>query len=212
MSVTVLAVMYGLVGTACAVARASFRMQPTGRLSDAALLLLCWPLFGPFLLLRLHGDTAEREVAFLVALRRAENTPLGAILPDASTARQLAARLRVAAGKVDEIDAILRRPEFDEDDALARLGALRARSASETATSTAALRVQNIRRLRSLRNRFANELDEISELLMQLSTQAEVVRLAGSADASSAELVRELLLRVEGLDAVLDDDPHLLDA
>lgn len=212
MSVAVLATMYGLVGVACAVARVSWRMQPSGRIGDAALLVCCWPLFGPFLLLRLQGDTTGREVAFLVALRRAENTPLGSVLPDADTARQLAARLRVATRKVDEIDGILLRPEFDEEDALARLSALRARAASETATSTAALRVQNIRRLRALRNRFANELDEISELLMQLSTQAEVMRLAGSADASSTELVRELVLRVEGLDAVLDDDPQLLDA
>lgn len=212
MSLAVLAIMYGLVGVSCAIARISWRMQPAGRFGDAVLLLLWWPLFGPFLLLRLQGDTKEREVAFLLALRKAESTPLGAILPDADTARKLAARLRVATGKVEEIDTILLRPEFDENDAVGRLGALRERSASETAISTAALRVQNIRRLRSLRDRFATELDEISELLMQLSTQAEVVRLAGVADASSADLVQELVLRVEGLDSVLDDDPQLLDA
>ena len=45
----------------------------------------------------------------------------------------------------------------------------------------------------------------VGELLAQLGTQAEVVRLAGVADASTAELVRELLARVEGLDQVLDE-------
>lgn len=212
MSLAVLATMYLLVGLACATARVFWRLHPSGRIGDALLLLFLWPLFGPFLLLRLQGDTTQREVAFLLAMRRAENSPLGAILPDPDTAKQLAVRLRVATGKVEEIDGILLRPEFDEEQAVTRLSGLRARDASETAVSTAALRVQNIRRLRSLRNRFANELDEISELLMQLSTQAEVVRLAGSADASSTDLVQELVLRVEGLDAVLDDDPRLLDA
>jgi hypothetical protein len=60
-----------------------------------------------------------------------------------------------------------------------------------------------------MRDRFARELDEVGELLDQLITQAELVRLAGSADASAAELVREIVSRVEGLDQMLDDDPHL---
>ena len=67
--------------------------------------------------------------------------------------------------------------------------------------------MQNIRRLRAIRDRYARELDEVGELLAQLTTQVEVVRLAGSADASAADLVRELLARVEGLDEMLDDTP-----
>ena len=212
MSLPGLAVLYALVGAGCATARLMWRVQPDGRFGDAALLAFSWPLFGPFLLLRLQGDTSQREVAFLVTMRRARETPLGCLLPDANTSRALANRLRVATGKVTEIDQILERPEFCEKGALTRVGDLRARGASDTAISTATMRVQNIRRLRALRNRFAGELDEISELLLQLSTQAEVVRLAGGVDPSSAELARELVLRVEGLDSMLDDDPRLLDA
>src|SRR5256885_471674 len=74
------------------------------------------------------------------------------------------------------------------------------------------VRVQNIRRLRLLRDRFVRELDEVRELLAQLTTQAEVVRLAGVADDSAASLVRELVYRVEGLDQVLDHDLQLLDS
>jgi hypothetical protein len=182
------------------------------RAGDALLLALFWPLYGPLLLARLrdqdHG-TALSEVAFLVALRRARRTPLGALLPDESTVRALARRLRVAAGKVAEIDGLLGRPEFSEAAAVDRVEELRARSASENAVSTAGIRVQNIRRLRTLRDRFARELDEVRELLAQLETQAEVVRLAGAPDASTTELVRELVSRVEGFDRMLDDDPQL---
>lgn len=218
MTLTALATLYLTVGVGCAVARVAWRALPRGRFADACLLLALWPLFGPFMLLRAQGATSDSEVAFLVALRRAGATPLGAVLPDEDTARALAARLRVAAGKVAEIDALLTRPEFCEDGARKHVDALRARHASECAVSTAALRLQNIRRLRALRDRFANELDEIRELIMQLTTQAEVVRLAGASapgaggEPSWTEMVGELISRVEGLDQMLDDDPQLLDA
>jgi len=214
-NVTSLAILYTVIGVGCVAARLAWRARPAGRVSDSALLLGLWPLYGPFLLLSLQGEStaaSDSEVSFLVALHKASETPLGQVLPDQATARALAARLRVAAGKVEEIDALLTRPEFDEQDAIARRDALKARSASETAISTATMRIQNIRRLRALRDRFANELDEVRELLVQLTTQAEVVRLAGAPDESVAELVRELVSRVEGLDEMLDDDPQMLDA
>ena len=145
----------------------------------------------------------------MVALRRARATPLGALLPDEPALHSLAQRLRVATAKIAEIEGLLQRPEFSEPATVARLEELRRRDATECALAAAGIRLQNIRRLRAMRDRFARELDEVGELLEQLTTQAEVVRLAGTADASSAELVREIVSRVEGLDQMLDDDPHL---
>ncbi|WP_428265951.1 hypothetical protein [Haliangium sp.] len=232
MTLVPLAGLYAVVGLGCVVAwvglgrRAAAAAQAgrAGAAVDGVLLGLLWPLYGPFLLARL-GAVAEaapepapsgREVAFLSALRRARDTALGALLPDEASARALAGRLRVAAGKVAEIDALLAQPAFDEDDARARLDGLRARAASDYAQSTAAMRVSNIRRLRALRHRFATELDEVGELLVQLTTHAEVLRLAGPGgaddNADSRALVRELVSRVEGLDEMLDDDPHMPDA
>jgi hypothetical protein len=244
MSLAPLAALYLAVGAGCVVAcwTALGRRVAAGAaahrlaLTDAVLLGLLWPLYGPFLLMRgdaegaatgaAHGPAAQ-EVAFLGALRRARQTPLGAVLPDEATARALAQRLRVAAAKVAEIDGLLAQPVFDETDVRRRLDELTARAASEWAVATARMRLQNIHRLRALRHRFAAELDEVGELLVQLTTQAEVLRLAGPAVAGPAsgpagdvalssggvaELVRELVSRVEGLDQMLDDDPHLLDA
>ena len=175
--------------------------------ADAALLFVLWPLYGPFLVLQAtpaHPAASHGETAFLSALRGAAGTPLANLLPDEPTARALARRLRAAAARVAEIDALLARPDFSEDAVKRRQDVLRAKPGSERALATSDHRLQNIARLRALRNRFASELDEVEELLAQLTTQAEVVRLAGDLDASSAQLVRELVLRVEGLDEFLD--------
>ncbi len=207
-----LAVLYGLVGVGCAVA-VLVRRNATGRtVTDAVLLVGFWPLYGPFLMARWPRrdlTAVGGEAAFLAALRRAEGTPLVELLPDQNTVRQLGRRLRVAAGKVVELDELLAQPDFREGDAIRRLAALQQRNASACAVSTANLRIQNIRRLRGLRDRFARELDEVGELLTQLTTQAEVVRLAGAPDAETEQLVREIVSRVEGLDRVLDDDPSV---
>ncbi len=210
MRLTELATVYLLVGLGCAVASLAHRRP--GRAADAVLLAALWPLYGPFLLLKLKGaDHADSgaESTFVLALRRARGTPLGALLPDEATVVALGQRLRVAADKIAEIEGLLKRPEFSEPATLARLDELKRRDATECALAAAGIRLQNIRRLRAMRDRFARELDEVGELLEQLITQAELVRLAGGADASAAELVRELVSRVEGLDQMLDDDPHL---
>ena len=210
MKLAELGALYLLCGVGCAALAMLRPARPWTRACDGLLMVLLWPLYGPFFLAQRgdsDGEGSASEIAFLAALRRAAGTPLAALLPDSATARALARRLRVASGKVQEIDELLGRQEFDEGEALTRARELRERGASECAQSTLAIRVQNIRRLRGLRDRFARELDEVRELLVQLTTQAEVVRLAGAPDADARELVQELVSRVEGLDRMLDDDP-----
>ncbi|HVJ22056.1 MAG TPA: hypothetical protein VM686_41910 [Polyangiaceae bacterium] len=190
-----LAALYLLLGLGCGAVVLLRPAEPAKRWLDATLMVAFWPLCAPFLLSSARTPAAGKassEIAFLAALRRAAGTPLGALLPDEATARALGRRLRVAAGKLAEIEELLRRPEFDE-------------------AGASGIRLQNIRRLKRLRDRFGRELCELEELLAQLTTQAEVVRLAGAADSETRDLVREILSRVEGLDAVLDDEPRRLD-
>ena len=194
-----LAVLYLVVGAGAAAALLYRRRA----VLDAILLVPFWPLLAPFQLFDASEPRAGAD--FLAALEEAARTPLGKLLPAPATMRQLAGRLAVASAKVAEIDRVLARREFDAGAAQAELTALRARDASELAVTSATLRVQNIRRLVALRDRFARELDDVRALLVQLETQVEVVRLAGAPDAAAADLVHELLARVEGLDQVLDD-------
>ncbi len=205
-----LAVLYGLIGVGCGLAAAVLRRGEPRRASDALLVAVLWPVYGPFLLASAKGmDAGEGpETDFLHALRLAEGTPLAPLLPDASTVRALTHRLREAASKVREIDALLRLPGYDVSEAAARAEQLQ-RAGSECALSAATMRVQNIRRLRGLRDRFARELEDLSELLAQLRTQADVVRLAGAPGADSRELVGQIIARVEGLDRMMDEEAWL---
>jgi hypothetical protein len=176
-----------------------------GRISQAALAVVLWPLELPFALVR-DEPPVGRAAAFLAALRRAASTPLGGILPDETAARALAARLGDAAQRVAEIDGVLARPEMSEATARTRLVELQRRNATPGAIAAAGSRLDNLRRLRLLRDRCAAELEEVGELIDQLTAQAELVRLSGAPVPAGAELVRELVARVEGLDQLLREE------
>jgi len=123
----------------------------------------------------------------------------------------LQGRLNEAGARLAELDVVLARPDFDPAAAERRARELAARGAS-AAANTAQLRVRTLQQLRELRERYRAELDEVRELIAQLLTQAELVRLQPSIAHASGELVRELVARVEGLgelfayQAALDTD------
>jgi hypothetical protein len=211
-------VLYGMVGIACCVAarNAGGRSPSWG---DAAFAFALWPLWLPLWLgaqksapalpgaavaaVAAHPATAS----LLTALARVQGSPLAPLLPDQAAVRGLATKLADVSVRIEELDDVLSRPTFDLDAALARRDEM-AREPTSTPTgalASATLRVQNIERLRELRSRFVSEVDEINELLSQLVIQVEVVRFAGSADDGTRDLLRELLLRVEGLGQMLDD-------
>lgn len=199
MNVVELAIVYAMAGAAAGLIAVTVRRPAL----DAVLMVGLWPIYGPFLLLGGLPAADDRERELLEVLRRAAATPLGSVLPDEATARALARRLRDAAARVREIDALLARPDLDEGAARRRAAELERRGGSSSAAGTAALRVQTIERMRHLRDRTTIELDEVGELIAQLMAQAELVRLAGAADGAAADLVRELVARVEGLDGLL---------
>ena len=164
---------------------------------DALLVVALWPVWAPMLLAQRHAQ-GDHERELLGALARAQASPLAQVLPDAETARVLAARLREASHRLAELEQVLQRPDFDPAIAEVRAQELAARGATAAAT-TAQLRVRTLGQLRALRERYRRELDEVHELIAQLVTQAELVRLQPAIAQSSGELVRELVARVEGL-------------
>ncbi|MBA2544693.1 MAG: hypothetical protein H0V17_33930 [Deltaproteobacteria bacterium] len=185
---------YAGVGVLATIVIAIMRGAPTP--GDAVLTIVMWPLWGPLSLVRDPKDHREQEL--LGALARAQASPLASVLPDAESARVLAARLREASVRLGELDEVLARPDFDPAAAQRRAKDLEARGAT-TAAATAELRVRTLGQLRTLRERYRSELEEVHELIAQLVTQAELVRLQPSAAHASSELVRELVSRVEGL-------------
>jgi hypothetical protein len=202
-----LALVYLVAGLGCAVAvMVARRRAGMEAAADVVLLTLLWPLYGPLLLAEPRGPVPDdRERALLRALRRVQGTPLATLLPDRGAVRSLSRSLRQAGARLEEIDAVLRRPEMSEQAALDRLAALEQPPGATERRAAALLRVQGIRRLRATRERYARRLREIDELLDQLAAQAEVVRFLGVAEAPGGDLVRELVTRVEALGQMLDD-------
>ncbi|MEO7731568.1 MAG: hypothetical protein ABIY55_11390 [Kofleriaceae bacterium] len=194
MSPGMLGVAYIAIGALVALAVAAIKRRLT--LGDALLIVGLWPLYAPLSFAR-DGDRG-REDELLAALARAQASPLASILPDAETARILGSRLREATARLAELDEVLARPDFDPRAVEQRAAELAARGAT-AAAATAGLRVQTLGQLRSLRERYHRELDEVGELIAQLVTQAELVRLQPAIAEASGELVRELVARVEGL-------------
>ena len=213
MNITQLGVLYAVIGVGCAGALLARRGRQTSAL-DLVLVLLVWPLYGPFVLARgMEEEGAfERAVSpdeehhdVLEALRRAGGAPLAALLPDVSTGRQLSQRLDVATRRVQEIDALLAREQYSEPLALARQRQLH-ESGDERAAAMIGNRLHIIARLQKMRAHCDREINQISELLTQLRIQAEVVRIAGASDDGTRELVGELVARIQGLDEMLDDE------
>lgn len=192
-----LTVLYVLVGTGCGVVVAMRRGR--GGLADALLVVPLWPLYGPFLLTQVERQTLSDP------LRHARDLPLASLLPNPSTAGLLTMRLAAVEAKVREIHVLLAQPGFSEADATSRAHELEGQG-DALAASMAQGRVQSIRRLRQLRERFARELSEVGELVAQLRVHAEVVRLAGADAAMPRELTNQIMARVDALGAVLDDD------
>ena len=195
MTLGAIGVGYLAVGVVVAIGVTLVRGVPTA--TDALLLVGMWPLWAPLTLAR--SETDHREQELLAALAGAQASPLASVLPDAESARVLASRLREASQRLVELDAVLARPDFDPEAAERRAAELLARGAT-TAAATTRLRVRTLGQLRTLRERYRRELEEVHELIAQLVTQAELVRLQPSIAHTSGELVRELVNRVEGLD------------
>ena len=194
MTLGLLGACYAGIGVVVAIAFAVARGVPP--LGDAMMLVVMWPVWGPLAIAR--ADRDHREQDLLSAIARAQSSPLAAMLPDAESARVLGARLREASQRLVDLDALLARPDFDPAKAEARAKDLAGRGAL-AAAATAELRVRTLGQLRTLRERYRSELEEVHELIAQLVAQAELVRLQPAIAHNSSELVRELVARVEGL-------------
>jgi hypothetical protein len=169
---------------------------------DALLLLGIWPLYAP--VLAAGGESDPRERALVDALRRATGTPAG--LPDEERARALVRRVRDGRARLAELDRVLARADLNAAAAMERVKALEEGGAHPGAIATAQRRVQTIRRMQALRERFAGEIEQVDEVIMQLTAQLELVRFAGTADESAADLAADLCSRVEALDELFGNE------
>ena len=167
-----------------------------------------WPVYAPY---ELAGPSETPpsvgdgpDGAFLETMMRIEGTPLAGLLPDQTTAHQIAARLRAAQQRVQDIEDTLKGEDFDREAATVRLEELEAKG-DDVSVCAARRRLQNIDQLRALHVDATQRLEQVGELLLQLKTQAEVLRLAGEVDDGTRELFEELMRRLDGMDEIMQD-------
>jgi hypothetical protein len=179
-----LVVLYLLCGGGTAAAWLVTRGASASRVLDAALLFSLWPIYAPFLWLRVDAKSEPKSGESRVA--------------------RLDDRISLAEARIGEIDRLLERPEFAALEAAAKATELRSNGEHGLASIVEA-RIENIRRLVALRERSRRELDHVGELMRQLRVQQELVRL-GASESGAEDLLLELSARVEGLDRILADD------
>ncbi len=165
MRLTELAVLYGVVGLACAIGL-SLR-APTGAkpgVVDALLCLLAWPLYVPVWMAGRTGAPVDegvgemrgaigREYGALVDALRAVRDPLVAsLLPAREQLDRLFSHLRGLDGRVGQLDEVLAGESFDAASAGRALGEAERRGQG---VEQARLALESIERLRRLRARAA---------------------------------------------------------
>lgn len=180
------------------------------RWPDAVLAFVLWPLYAP----TLAGSSprapsasprTERERMLLEQAIAAARTRLGhgtltALLPTAEQLATLAERLARLDARVDELDQVLAHDDFDVVRAERRL-----RDADRASAASATAAIDGARRLTAMRERAVRERDELLGLCARLRMQVTVLRFAdGAGDPNLAEVVGEILTRVEGVGDALD--------
>ncbi|HEV7559471.1 MAG TPA: hypothetical protein VGO00_28540 [Kofleriaceae bacterium] len=153
---------------------------------DVVLVTALWPLYAPILLV-LRSGSDRRELELVDALARARSSPLAPFVPDDVTSRALGHKLRDASNRLAELDATR------------DLVQTRARQLADTPANaaTATLRARTIAHLDDVRHRYRNELDEIDGLTAQLVAQTELVAWDPVAIDEAAELIGELVARLD---------------
>lgn len=162
------------------------------------------------------GASATREAAARIdaALREGveacAGTSLESLLPRDAAAR-IAAEVARAAERHTELGGILGRDGFDLATAEKRVAELERTEASPRAISTARLHHENVKRLVALRDRDAQALEELADLVQALRTQLVLARFAGSSVEGAGGIVSEVWARVEGLGAAMGADDAPID-
>jgi hypothetical protein len=178
MSVQMLGVVYLAIGAGLALVVTVVRGVSA---LDAALVTGLWPMYAPFVLFGGGGHpTDAREAALAAALAQAAQSPLASALPNPDASRELGRRLHRATCRLAELDVLVARPDMAPERLAPRAAAA-------------------IHQLIVLRDRYRTALDDIVELVRQLTTQVELVRVQPDLVPSSVELVYDLVARVDGL-------------
>lgn len=214
MSLAWLGVAYLVIGLVLGrLAWARARGPGSARFASAALTIVLWPLWAPFVLegprktspLGPVSGVGDEILAGIDAARAAcEEADLDPVL-SGPMAERLRAEVARAVGRIAAIERTLDTPHFDPDAAQERVRTLEG-AGDASRLASASLHAQNVRRMRALLEADRRALAELVELLRALRSQLALARFAGSVEADASGIVRDVWSRVEGLGAVIEPE------
>ncbi len=186
------------------------------RAGSAALGLLLWPLWAPIAFSTSRPvtsgwgtDAPQRiEAALREGVEAARGTPLEALLSE-TAATQISENAAKAADRHQELCELMRRPGLSIAEAERRVEQLERAGASHRALASARLQLDNANRLAGIRDKDAQALEELADLLGALRTQLVLARYSGSSVEGVGGLVSEMWARVEGLTDAMDAEADL---
>jgi hypothetical protein len=192
MSVAQLTLIYVVIGAGWALVRIKQVGLSGAGVIDAGFLILIWPLYGPLMGPQPHAPANPLLSVLIEAL------------PDAHAAQRMAQTITALDTRIDALNTLLARPEFDLE-AVTRRTAELTRDGHDAAARAATRRHASLQQLSQTRAQCVAQRVALDELLVHLRTQVEVARYTGTADGAH-RAVGELENLVGDLDALLDDD------
>ncbi|MFZ5468742.1 MAG: hypothetical protein ACOZIN_04815 [Myxococcota bacterium] len=205
-------VIYAVLGVCVAVALV-LREERRGAHGAAVFLLALffWPVFAPVLLGgapassspekngRLTPRIRAAEEQLLAALGKVEGVAEEVLVPEVTRVRAVAGQLASMERRVQEMDELLRSPEFDGAAAEAVLADLLRRGVAEGDPRVLSVRarLRNTERLKEMRRRGADDLERVLLKIEEMSSQLRLLKFAGRPDAEVVQLVKEVAQSVE---------------
>ncbi|HEU4412273.1 MAG TPA: hypothetical protein VFS43_43930 [Polyangiaceae bacterium] len=209
-----LALLYAVVGVACAAGLA--RTAPAGAkpgLVDALLCAGAWPLYVPVWVAgraaagappaaagELCGAIGREHAALVESLRAVPDPLVASLLPTREQLDRLVSHLYALDARVAALDEVLASESFD---AARAAEALRAAERQGRGAEQARLALESIERLARLRAKAAADRDDLLALCRRLRMQVTVLRFAGADAGEVRGLLAEIQGRVEGAGAAL---------
>jgi hypothetical protein len=178
-----------------------------------------WPLLVPALVAPRKARTAaprptlEPSSRLAAALAGLDGVAGELAIPEIARVRGHAASAGALEGRLQEMDVMLRTPEFDEAAAQRTLADLGRRGLPETDARVLSVRgrIRNIQRLRSLRDQSAENLERVCLQIEEITAQLKLLRFAGRSTTEEAAVaaIRQAAQAMQSLtEAMLPAEPE----
>ncbi|HTV22862.1 MAG TPA: hypothetical protein VMG12_29430 [Polyangiaceae bacterium] len=210
---------YLLIGAVVSAAMPATARAPLGqRLARGAAHVVCWPFFAPGLFGRAAAlpepkPTRSRHRARLhqararlgAALQSLHGLSESLVRPQLDQIEAVMASLDTASDRLQEMDELLRTPEFDAARVDAALAPLREKGLGDADPRVASLlsRQGNIRRLRAMQSRTGDELERALFTLEELSSEVMLLKFADNPESKLPRVLGDMAASLRELSSLV---------